>query len=156
MPPTFLYLIFFGIWATCACVVCCTCALLLFIPRTRALSGPLFWAMTGTFPFVIAYQILAAPVAAGVLLMGRALWRLLDPGTSSMTENPVVIVVSISTAFIAFATVLTLSVAGLYDGWMAGLAYGRGMNLRDAVSSAPAYNQIKGFLRSIGDRRNRR
>ena len=104
--------------------------------------------MAGTSPFVVAYQILATPITSGVLLIGWTVWQL-EPASSSVTSNPAIIVLSISTALIAFITISTLSVAGLYDGWITGWRYGQGMKLRDALSSAPAYNKVKEGMRLL-------
>jgi hypothetical protein len=44
-----------------------------------------------------------------------------------MTNSPVVIVVSILGAILAFALVLGASVLGFYEGWRLGWAYGSGL-----------------------------
>lgn len=154
MPQIFLYLLFFVIWAACAGIVWMASALMLFIPSTRRFSASLSLAMAGTFPFVIAYQILAVPFVAVVLLSGWAFWKLLEPSATSATQNPAVIVVSISVALIAFATVLTVSLAGFYDGWITGWKCGQGESFRDAVKEAPAYHWFKERVQSAHTRRS--
>ena len=154
MPPTFLYLFAVVTWAVFACVVWTVAAVMLITPRTRRFAKPLCWAIAGTLPFVLAYQFLAAPIVAVVLLSGWAFCKLLEPGSASLTTNPVVIVASISVAFIAFATTLMMSLAGFYDGWKTGWKCGQGENLRDALSKAPAYNQLRRYVRVLYSRRS--
>jgi hypothetical protein len=154
MPPTFLYLLAVVTWAAFACVVWIVAAVMLITPRTKRFAKPLCWAMAGTFPFVLAYQFLAVPIVAVVLLSGWTFWKLLEPGSPSLTTNPVVIVASISVAFIAVATILTMSLAGFYDGWKTGWKCGQGENLRDALSKAPAYNQLREYVHVLYSRRS--
>jgi hypothetical protein len=118
MPPTFLIFLLVMIWVAFACIVWAGSLVMLLSAKTRRFSKPLCWAMAGTFPFVLAYQILAALPVGIVLLFGWAFWKLLEPGTSSSTANPVIIAVSICVAFIAFAMLLMTFVAGFYDGWI--------------------------------------
>ena len=154
MPPTFLYLLFVAVWVALACAVWAISVALLLIPKTRRFSGPLSLAMAGTFPFVLAYQVLAVPVVATVLLCGRVIWKTLEPGTSTVTKNPVVITVSILIALIAFGTILVMSLAGFYDGWISGWRCGQGMELREAINEAPAYRYTKKRIRAMRSKRH--
>jgi hypothetical protein len=153
MPPTFVYLLFFVVWLALACIVWTAGGVMLLSPRTRRLSRPLCLAMAGTFPFVLVYQVLAAPVVAIVLIVGWALWKLLEPGSSSMTQNPVVIAVSIGVVFFSFALMLTASLAGFYDGWFIGWKCGGGHKFRYALSEAPTLKRLRSCLRVLRSRR---
>jgi hypothetical protein len=154
MPPTFLYLSAVLLWAAFACVVWTMAGVMLITPRTRRFAKPLCLAMAGTFPFVLAYQLLAAPIVAVVLLSGWAFCKLLEPGSSSLTTNPLVIVSGMTVIFIAFATILLMSLAGFYDGWRTGWKCGQGENLRDALSEAPAYNRLREYVRVLRSQRS--
>jgi hypothetical protein len=109
--------------------------------------------MAGTFPFVLAYQVLVAPVVAIVLIFGWALWKLLEPGSSSTTQNPVVIAVSIGVVFFSLAAMLTASLAGFYDGWFIGWKCGGGHKFRYALSEAPTLKRLTSCLRVLRSRR---
>jgi hypothetical protein len=154
MPPTFLIFVMLVIWVSFACIVWTAALVMLLSAKTRRFSKPLCWAMAGTFPFVLAYQILAALPVGIVLLSGWTFWKLLEPGTSSSTSNPVVIAVSICVAFIAFATMLMTSLAGFYDGWRTGWKWGHGQNFRNALLEAPAYRRLSGCIRATTSKRN--
>src|ERR1700733_6630966 len=103
MPPTFAYVLAVGIWVFFACVVWLLAGMMILAARTRPFSRPLCLAMAGTFPFVFAYQVIAAPFVAGILLAVWAFWKILEPGTSTTTESPLIIGVSIGGALLAFA-----------------------------------------------------
>ena len=93
--------------------------------------------MAATFPFVFAYQVAAAPLVAGLLFIAWALWKFLEPGASTTTQNPFVIIVSIGAALSSFCAMLGISLAGFYEGWRTGWACGKGFKLRDVLSEAP-------------------
>jgi hypothetical protein len=137
MPPTFAYALAFMIWVLFACLVWLAAGLLYFVKETSSLSRPLCFAMAATFPFVIAYQILAAPFVATILLVAWGVWKFLEPGTSTTTENPFVIGVSIGAAFLSFGLMLATSLAGFYEGWRVGWAWARGRRLREAMWERP-------------------
>jgi hypothetical protein len=137
MPPTFVYLMCLILWVACASLVWFTAGLMFLWRKTRSLAKPLFLAMAGTFPFVFAYQIVVAPIVAVVLLLGWSFWKILEPGASTTTENPLVIVVSIGTLLLSFAAMILASLTGFYEGWRAGWAYGKGRILREVLSQSP-------------------
>jgi hypothetical protein len=139
MPPTFVYLMFLILWVACAGLVWLAAGLMFLGRNTRRLAKPLCFAMAGTFPFVFAYQIAAAPLVAALLLLGWALWKILEAGTSSTTENPVIIIVSIGAALLSSGVVLLASLTGFYEGWRTGWACGSGRVLRDVLSERPTY-----------------
>jgi hypothetical protein len=153
MPPTFLYLLLFVLWVAFACVVWIAAVLMLLTRRTRRFSRPLCFAMAGTFPFVLGYQLLAAPVASVVLLSGWGFWKLFEPDSSSLTKNPAVIAVSTGVAFIALGTMLMMSLAGVYDGWKSGWKYGEGRSFKEALYAAPTFNRLRGSVRLLRSRR---
>ena len=146
MPPTFAYLLCFIIWLFCAVVVWLVAGLMFLIGSTRATSRSLCFAMAATFPFVLAYQIAAAPFVAGLLFVAWAFWKILEPGASTTTQNPFVIVVSIGAALSSFCAVLGMSLAGFYEGWRTGWACGKGLRLRDVLSEAPTLRLLSRLL----------
>jgi hypothetical protein len=154
MPPTFVYLLCFMIWLFCAVLVWLVAGLMFLIRSTRATSRSVCLAMAATFPFLFAYQIAAGPLVAGLLFVAWASWKILDPGASATTQNPIVIVVSIGIALLSFCAILGMSLAGFYDGWRTGWACGEGRRFRDALSEAPTLRLLfrllqKAPLRSL-------
>ena len=102
--------------------------------------------MATTFPFVFTYQIIAAPVVAALLLVAFAIWKILEPGASTMTQNPIVIVVSISVAFLSFGTILTMSLVGFYEGWRTGWACAKGRRFQEVLYEGPTVRLLGRFL----------
>jgi hypothetical protein len=143
MPPTFVYLMALTISVCFACLVWLAVGLMALIKRNRALSRRLSLAMLATFPFVFVYQVIAAPVVAGVLLIAWAFWKILEPGSSTMTENPLVVVISLGTAFLAISMMLGMSLAGFYEGWCTGWAYGSGRSLREVLPGVSALRLLR-------------
>jgi hypothetical protein len=76
------------------------------------------------------------PIVAGLLFLGWASSKIMDPGASETTQNPFVIVVSLGLALTSFCLMLGMSLAGFYGGWRTGWACGKGLSLRDALSEA--------------------
>jgi hypothetical protein len=146
MPPAFPYLLMLTIWVFFACLVWLTAGLMFLATRTRAFSRPLCFAMAGTFPFVFAYQIIAAPFVAVLLLADLALWKILEPGVSATTQNPLVILVSIAAAFLSFGAMLTMSLAGFYEGWRTGWACAKGRRFQEVLYEGPTVKLISRFL----------
>jgi hypothetical protein len=66
MPPTFLYLMAFIAWVGLAVLVWAVAVVLAVLPRSRRTGFRLALAMAFTFPAVIGYQLLAAPIVAGL------------------------------------------------------------------------------------------
>lgn len=142
MPPTFVYLLMLMIWVFFACLVWLTAGVMFLTTRTRAFSRPLCFAMAGTFPFVFAYQVIAAPFVAGLLFAAWAFWKILKPGVSTMTQNPLVIVVSIAAAFLSFGTMLAMSLAGFYEGWRTGWACAKGRRFQEVLYEGPTVSLL--------------
>lgn len=142
MPPTFIYYLCFILWLFCAVVVWIVAGVMFFIRSTRAMSRSLCLAMAATFPFVFAYQIVAAPFVAGLLFLAWAFWKILEPGASATTQNPFVSLVSIGIALTSLCTMLGMSVAGFYEGWRTGWACGKGLRLWDVLSEAPTLKPL--------------
>ena len=116
------------------------------VARTRVFSRPLCFAMAGTFPFVFAYQIIAAPFVAALLLVAFGIWKILDPGASTTTQNPIVIVVSISSYFLSLGTMLTMSLVGFYEGWRTGWACAKGRRFQEVLYEGPTVKVLGRFL----------
>jgi hypothetical protein len=102
--------------------------------------------MAGTFPFVFAYQLIGAPFVAALLLAAFAIWKILEPGASTTTQNPLVIAVGISAAFLSFGTMLTMSLAGFYEGWRTGWAYAKGRRFQEVLYEGPTVKLLGRLL----------
>src|ERR1700730_12925972 len=135
MSPVFAYVLLFGICLCFAGLVWFGAWLLSFGAKTRPLSKRLCFGMAGTFPFVIAYQIVAGPVAASLLLAAWIFWQILEPGHSTTTRNPVVSFVALGLALTSLFVMLAMSLWGFYDGWRTGWACATGRPIRDAILS---------------------
>jgi hypothetical protein len=143
MPPTFLYLLFLIPWVGCACLVWLAAGLLFLDGRTRALAKRLCFAMAATFPFVLAYQLIAALVIGSLLLFLRIFWKELEPGTSSMTQNPFVIVMSIGIGLLCLVTAFAASATGFYEGWRTGWMCANGRSVREVLAKGPTMRLVR-------------
>jgi len=94
-------------------------------------------AMASTFPFVLAYQIMASPVVIVMLLGAAAVSWLIEPGVST-TENPVIIGGAILAVLGSIIVVLVSSVVGFLDGWRAGWRLARGRSIKETLSDTIA------------------
>ena len=137
MPPIFVYFLCFMFWLFFAVLVWIVAGLMSLTRSTRATSRSLGLAMAATFPFVFAYQIVAAPFVAGLLFLAWSSGKILDPGASETTQNPFVIVVSLGFALTSLCLMLAMSLAGFYEGWRTGWACGKGLSLRGVLYEAP-------------------
>jgi hypothetical protein len=146
MPPIFAYLLLLTIWVFFACLVWLTAGLMYLTTRTRIFSRPLCFAMAGTFPFVFIYQIIAAPFVAALLLAAFGICNILEPGSSTTTHNPLVIVVSITAALLSFGTMLTMSIAGFYEGWRTGWACADGRRFQGVLYEGYTVRLLRQFL----------
>jgi hypothetical protein len=83
--------------------------------------------MAGTFPAVLTYQALAAPIASA-LLLGLASFQ------STLTANSTVSDLFVTLGiFTALSVVLVASVIGFIEGWRIGWSYGEGKSIADAI-----------------------
>ena len=121
------------IWVPLAILVWVIAGGMLLTPRRRPLARSLALAMAGTFPGVFLFQFIAAPVVILILLGTRLLWKTLEPGASTTTENPFVIAVSIASIFLVLAIMLGMSIAGFCEGWRIGWMWGKGSRLPDVI-----------------------
>src|SRR5262252_2217718 len=149
MPPTFLYLIALIVWVSLAAVVWAIAGVLAVLPRSRRTALRLALAMAFTFPAVIAYQLLAAPVIAALLLGMNLFWKALEPGPATETSNPAVILVTISTAVIAYLVALGMSMVGFWEGWRVGWLLGSGGRLWSIVQDGPLFCSVRYLQRRI-------
>jgi len=147
MPFTFAYFLAFGVWILLASLVWLAAGLMSLSTRTRYLSWPLCVAMAATFPFVFVYQIIAAPFVACILLAAWEFGRILEPGGSTTTSNPLVIVVFIGGVLLSGSLVLAMSLAAFYEGWRTGWACANGRPIREAMREGPTMRLLRPLLR---------
>ena len=102
--------------------------------------------MAATFPSVFAYQIIAAPFVAAFLSLGWVFWKVLDPGTSATAQNQLVTVVSFGIALASLCTMLGMSLAGFYEGWRIGWAFGKGRKFHDILAETPTLRLLVRLL----------
>ena len=143
MPPTLLYLMALIVWVGLAVVVWAIAGVLAVLPRSRRTGLRLALAMAFTFPAVIVYQVLAAPIIAALLLGMNLFWKALEPGPATETSNPAVILVSISAAVAAFAVALGLSVVGFWEGWRLGWLMVPGGRFWSLVQDGPLFRSVR-------------
>jgi hypothetical protein len=137
MPSTFLYLMALVLWVTLAVAVWLVSGVLLLLPRKRNSGLRLASAMAGTFPAVIAYQIIAAPIILTLLLTSNFVCKIIEPRTESTTENPAVIFISIVALLLSFAIAAGMSLTGFCEGWRTGWLMASGEGLISALKYGP-------------------
>ena len=148
MPPSFLVLFILTVWALVACAVWFAAGVMLLTSRTRSLSRPICLAMAGTFPFVFAYELIAAPFVALLLFVAWSIWRIIEPNAmSSTTQNPVAIISSILAAFLSFGVMLTMGLAGFYEGWRTGWVCANGRPFKQALWEGPTVKLLFAFAK---------
>jgi hypothetical protein len=147
VPPTFPYILALMFWGLIALVVWCVAGALALSAQRRSTAKRMALAMAGTFPGVLGYQLLVAPVIAVLLLVAYLVWKAVEPGLSSHTENPVVIVAWISVALVAFALAAGVSVVGFLDGWRTGWAVGAGTSSRAALAQSYLFRAARSLRR---------
>jgi hypothetical protein len=134
------------IWVPLALLVWCAAGVMLFAPRTRPTARSLALAMAGTFPGVFLFQLLAAPVVITILLGMHVFWKTLEPGLSTKTENPLVIVGSIIGMYLVLGIMAGMSLAGFCEGWRIGWAWAKGRRFRDVVEEGLLARLAKRFM----------
>jgi hypothetical protein len=134
MAASFIYISALVLWIVMACVMWCMAGLLFLVPRTRPTAWPMSLAVVATFPFVFAYQLLAAPIVLIVLLTAFALWRFLEP-VSTIT-NPVVAGGFVTATAVSAVILFVASVAGVVDGWRTGWGLARGRPIKEMLLHA--------------------
>ena len=103
--------------------------------------------MAGTFPFVFAYQIVAAFFVAALLLTASAFLKILEPSSPAMTQNTLAIVISIAGALLSFGAMLITSLAGFCEGWRTGWEYGKGRPFPEVLYETPIVKILSRFRR---------
>jgi len=139
MPPTFLIFMWALVWGLVAVAVLTLAAVLAIFTGLRPTAKRLASAMVGTFPGMVAYQLVAAPLAVAILLVGFLLVRPIahaDPVTHTMSD-PIPIVLTIATVFLAGGIGIAASLVGAWRGWRAGWAFASGQDLAAAIEGDP-------------------
>jgi len=108
--------------------------------------------MAATFPGVWIFQIVAAPIALGILLLAWLVWRVLEPSLPETTENPFVIGMFIAAVFVDFVLILGMSLAGFYEGWRAGWLCAKGRRWREVISEGPTARLIQSMRQRLKGR----
>lgn len=147
MPAAFLYMLALVMWILFACLVWLVAGVLMFSPRTRPLSRPLSCAVAATFPFVFLYQLIASPVVVGVFAAAVAVWKIVEPAHPEITQNASV--VGVFLALLSAGTMLVMSLAGFYEGWRTGWAWGKGRRVRDVIFDGPTSMLLLRVYRSV-------
>ncbi|MGI8546618.1 MAG: hypothetical protein ACR2M1_04675 [Gemmatimonadaceae bacterium] len=145
MPPTFLYLLAAFVYSAVAVVVLVASFFLWCVPRTRALGVRMAAAMLGSIPGVLAFQLLAGPVALGLVLV----LSLVAPA-SPITNSIPWIVVSVATLILAFGSMLVGSITGFIVGWRAGWQLASGAPPNVVLGSVPVYGRLFRSARGVG------
>jgi hypothetical protein len=65
-----------------------------------------------------------------------------------MTENPLVIAVSVGPGPLSLVAAFSASAAGFYEGWRAGWMYGNGRTLSEILSEVTTLGRIRFLLKS--------
>jgi hypothetical protein len=146
VPATFPYLLMFMLWVIVACLVWLAAGLMFLLRRTRVFARRLCFAVAGTFPFVFAYQLIAAPFIAALFLAAFAIARILEPGAPATIQNPIVIAVGVSVVFLSFGTMLVASLAGFYEGWRIGWECANGCRFQKVLFEGPTVKLLGRFL----------
>jgi hypothetical protein len=147
LPFAFVYFLALGLWVFLASLVWLAAGLMSLSARTRYLSWPLCVAMAGTFPFVFVYQIIAAPFVVCILLVCWGFGRIVEPGGSSVINNPFVIAVFIGGILLSESLILSMSLAGFYEGWRTGWACANGRPIRATMREGPTARLLRLVLR---------
>ena len=125
MPFTFAYMVALLVWVFATCAIWSAAALMCVTARTRPFAWPTALAATVVFPFVLAYQILVAPVVLALLFGAVAIGKFLEPEARGATEHPVVIGAFLTVVVVSFVLMVIVSVAGFIDGWRTGWGLAR-------------------------------
>jgi hypothetical protein len=153
MAPTFPFFLGFLTWGLVAAAVLTLAGALAIFPRSRRMALRLASAMFATIPGILAYQLVVAPVALAILSAGLLVGRLIEPPTPThFTSNPIVILLTIVTVFLAAGIGVIASLAGFLCGWRAGWALASGRDLIPGLEGDPLVRMV-GFIRSrVGHR----
>src|SRR5262245_55026817 len=149
MPPAFFFWMGLVAWVGLAIVVCAIAGVFTLRSRSRRTGLRLALAMAFTFPAIIAYQLLAAPVIAALLLGMYLFWNTLEPGHATETANPAVILVTIAVASAAFAVAMGMSIVGFWEGWRLGWLSVPGGRLWNVVQDGPLFRSMRYLRRRV-------
>lgn len=123
MPPTFAYAMALIAYVALAGVVW-TVAILLAIPRgTRPVALRVAAGMAGSFPGVLLFQALSAPIVALILLSSGLVM-------SATSRGDWIDAVLIGLGVVALAIFAFASLVGFYVGWRAGWEVAAGRSVR--------------------------
>jgi asparagine N-glycosylation enzyme membrane subunit Stt3 len=136
MLPTVLVMIAAMVYAAVACVVWFT-ALVLAIPRrTRPLAGKIAAGMAGTFPGVLVFLCLSAPIAVVALVVAGLTSRYIHPLDTVM---PLFL-------FGVMSILVIAAILGFYTGWRFAWQLLSGRSARSSLESDPIIGAGVRFL----------
>ena len=95
------------------------------------------------FPFVFVYQIVAAPFVAALLATAFVSVKFLEPDNSTVTQNPLVIGISIGSALLSFGLMLAMSLLGFFEGWRMGWGWAGGREFRKIFATGPSAKLLR-------------
>jgi hypothetical protein len=153
MPPTFLVFMGLVVWVLAAVAVFMLAGVFAIFAGGRPTAWRLVSAMVGTFPGIVAYQVVAVPLAVAIVLVGGLGARLIEaPNPTHTTSNPVVIALSVATLFLAMSIGAAAALMGFFRGWRAGWAFASGRDVMSVVKGDPLVRFV-GLIRSrVGHR----
>lgn len=137
MPPYFPYIMAMMAYIAIACAVWFVAVVLAFPRRTRALAKKIAAGMAGSFPGVILFQLISAP------LFGLNL--LLIFGISHFFRPADVIIIFLALFIIAIPAVASL--LGFYTGWRVAWELAAGRSAREFLRTDRILAPVVSFLR---------
>jgi len=108
--------------------------------------------MAGTFPGVLAWQLVAAPVVIVVItaLVGAGLFlKLIGAGPATTISTAVVGAVSLVAILFVVCLIGVLSLIGFYEGWRIGWKYGCGQDIRPLIEASGPFRGFRAMLRKL-------
>jgi|GEM_PF-4657400 len=136
MPPTFAYILALMVYFAAACAVWMVAIFLAFSPRTRALAKKIAAGMAGSFPGVLLFQLISAPLFGLILL---AIF-----GISHFFRPPDVIIIFLALFIIAIPAVASL--LGFYTGWRVAWELAAGRSAREFLRTDRILAPVVSFL----------
>jgi hypothetical protein len=147
MPPTFVYALALTVYVAVACLVLGVAALFTIPRATRSVALRVAAGMVGSFPGVLLFQALSAPIVALMLLTSGLIMSITSRGGW-------IDAALIGVGLIALAVFTLASLAGFCVGWRTGweVAAGRSVRtfLREHSILGPIFRALSRFVPGLG------